>query len=110
MNAEQREGRSAMRDWNRLEFEWDEEKAAANLRKHKIDFRDAALVFNDENHIEYYDEANSVFEDRYNVIGMVDDILFVVYTERGEKIRIISARLATPMERRAYYDRNLFYH
>ena len=99
-----------MRDWNKLEFEWDEDKAAANLRKHKIDFRDAALVFDDENYLEYYDEANSIFEDRYNVIGMVDDILFVIYTERREKIRIISARLATPMERRAYHDRNVFYY
>lgn len=89
-------------------FEWDEEKAAANLRKHRIDFRDAALVFEDENYIEYYDRGSSVFEDRYNVIGKVDDILFVVYTGRGERIRIISARLATPRERRAYHDRNLF--
>ena len=93
-----------------MQFEWDEEKAAANFRKHKIDFRDAALVFNDENYIEFYDAAHSVFEDRYNVIGMVHDILFVVYTERRERIRIISARLATPEERRVYNDCRLFHH
>lgn len=91
-------------------FEWDEEKAAANFRKRKIDFRDAALVFNDENYIELYDAAHSDYEDRYNVIGMVDDLLFVVYTERRERIRIISARLATSEERRFYDAYNLFHH
>ena len=88
-------------------FEWDEEKNAANIRKHGIEFGDAVLVFNDENYIEYYDDTHSIDEDRYNVIGMVNDILFVVYTERKQSIRIISARLATPKERRAYHDRHL---
>ena len=91
-----------------MRFEWDEEKAAANLRKHHVSFQNAALVFNDENYIEIYDAAHSGYEDRYNVIGMVDDILFVVYTERRESVRIISARLATREERRLYNDRNLF--
>ncbi len=88
-------------------FEWDEEKAAANLIKHGISFQDAILVFNDENYIEFYDAAHSVYEDRYNIIGMVEDVLFVVYTERRNRTRIISARIATPYERRLYYDRYL---
>ena len=74
----------------RLLFEWDEEKAAANLRKHKVDFDDAMLVFEDDFRIEYYDAAHSDEEDRYNTIGMARNVLFVVYTERREYIRIIS--------------------
>ena len=88
-------------------FEWDEEKAAANLIKHGVSFQDAVLVFNDEYYIEYYDKAHSIDEDRYNVIGKVDEVLFVVYTERRNRIRIISARIATPYERGLYYDRHL---
>ena len=93
-----------------MQFEWDEDKAALNLKKHGISFQDAALVFNDENRIEMYDAAHSVYEDRYNTIGRVDEVLFVVYTERRALTRIISARIATPRERRMYYDRKLFHH
>ncbi len=93
-----------------MQFEWDEEKAAANLKKHGIDFRDAALVFNDPYRIELYDAAHSFEEDRYNTIGMVEDVLFVVYTERDVNIRIISARIATRQERRLYHGRDLFDH
>ena len=93
-------------DRSELEFEWDDEKNTANVKKHGIDFEDAILVFNDENYIEFYDPAHSEEEDRYNIIGLVEDVLFVVYTERKQRIRIISARLATAMERRMYYDRN----
>lgn len=87
-----------------LQFEWDEEKAAANLKKHGVDFFQAARVFDDGNRIEYYDTAHSDEEDRYNTIGMADGILFVVYTERRETIRIISARHANRRERRLYHD------
>ena len=86
-------------------FEWDEEKNRLNFKKHKIRFETARLVFNDENRIEIYDEAHSLYEDRYATIGMVDDVLFVVYTDRKDVIRIISARLATRRERNYYYDR-----
>ena len=89
---------------NEFEFEWDSVKEAANIKKHGIDFDTATLVFEDESRIEEYDKAHSDREDRYNVIGMVDDILFVVYTERGDKVRIISARLATKPERKRYHD------
>ena len=88
-------------------FEWDEEKAAVNLKKHGVDFRDAVRVFLDPFRIEFYDAAHSIDEDRYNTIGKVREVLFVVYTERGPKARIISARKATPTERRIYDDRNL---
>ncbi len=93
-----------------MQFEWDEEKAALNLQKHGISFEDAALVFNDEYRIEYYDAVHSADEDRYNTIGKVGEILFVVYTERKAFTRIISARIATPAERRMYYDRKVFYY
>ena len=85
-------------------YEWDSEKEAANIKKHGIDFDTAILVFEDDSRIEWYDEAHSDGEDRYNTIGMVHDVLFVVYTERGERTRIISARLATKTERKRYHD------
>ena len=94
-----------MQKWNELEFEWDEEKARKNFEKHGVYFQTARRVFWDENRIEIYDEAHSAGEDRYNVIGMVNKVLFVVYTERGERIRIISAREATAEEKEVYYDR-----
>ena len=88
-------------------FEWDDEKAAFNLKKHGVSFETAVLVFYDENRIEMYDVEHSMDEDRYNTIGMVDDILFVVYTERRDRLRIISARPANKKERSMYYDRYL---
>ena len=93
-----------------MQFEWDEDKAALNLKKHGVRFETAALVFNDENRIELYDLEHSIFEDRYDTIGMVGEILFVVYTERKSVTRIISARIATPAERRMYYDRKVFHY
>ena len=65
-----------------VQFEWDADKAALNLKKHGVRFETAALVFNDENRIELFDSAHSLFEERYNTIGKVDEVLFVVYTER----------------------------
>ncbi|MCX4328676.1 MAG: BrnT family toxin, partial [Lachnospiraceae bacterium] len=82
-----------------LQFEWDEEKANANIKKHGIPFETAAKVFLDENRIEIYDKEHSIKEDRYITIGMANDVLFVVYTERYPKTRLISARLATAKER-----------
>lgn len=86
-----------------LKFEWDEEKNRINKKKHGIDFNIAIHVFDDENRIEIYDYEHSIDEDRYNTIGLVHEILFVVYTERKDSLRIISARLATSAERRLYY-------
>lgn len=92
-----------------LNFEWDEDKNQLNLKKHGIDFEIAMLVFNDLQRIEIYDMEHSINEDRYNTIGMVNDILFVVYTERKENIRLISARLATKTERSIYYDTDSYF-
>ena len=90
-------------------FEWDEEKNLLNQRKHGISFETAAYVFVDESYIEMYDFEHSISEDRYIAIGRVGDVLFVVFTERKEKIRLISARLATEAERRLYYDQDIQY-
>ena len=94
-----------MRKWNELDFEWDEEKARLNYVKHGVHFETAAHVFEDDNLLEYYDGYHSDGEERYQVIGRVNQILFVVYTERKERIRLISARKATKSERRIYLDR-----
>lgn len=67
------------------------------------------LVFNDLQRIEIYDMEHSINEDRYNTIGMVNDILFVVYTERKENIRLISAILATKTKRSIYYDTDSYF-
>ncbi len=88
-------------------FEWDEGKNQINIEKHKISFETAAHVFDDPMYIEMYDFEHSTDEDRYIAIGMVGKVLFVVFTERREKIRLISARLATEKERRLYYDQDI---
>ncbi len=87
-----------------LRFEWDTEKEQANIRKHGISFTTAALVFHDPKRLEYYDEKHSDTEDRYATIGMVGDVLTVIYTERTTNIRIISARPATANEKRRYWN------
>lgn len=90
-----------------MQFEWDDEKEKINIVKHGIDFTTAARVFKDENRLELYDEAHSDTEDRYITIGMIDGVAYivmVVYTEREEAIRMISARKATNQEGRMYYD------
>ena len=90
-------------------FEWDENKNRINKQKHKIDFKTAVKVFEDENRKEYYDIEHSINEDRYKVYGKVNDVLLVIYTEREKKTRIISARKATPTERRKYYGNGNIY-
>lgn len=83
--------------------EWDDRKAEINKRKHKVSFETAAEVFLDEHKIDDYDEFHSDDEERIKVIGKVDSILVVIYTERGEKYRLISARRATKREEAKYY-------
>jgi len=83
--------------------EWDDNKNQTNIKKHGISFETAALVFADEDRIEYYDKLHSIDEDRYIVLGCVQGILYVVYTMREEVVRLISARMATPTERKIYY-------
>lgn len=75
------------------------------MKKHGISFDEAGLVFQDASLLEYYDRIHSIDEKRMVAIGMVKDILSVVYTERHEStIRIISARAASKKERAMYYE------
>ena len=83
-------------------FEWDPEKDKINKKIHGISFSTAKFVFNDIERWERYDFSHSKGEDRWQTIGLVDNVLFVVYTEQGEAIRIISARKADENERRVY--------
>ena len=83
--------------------EWDDNKNRSNIKKHGISFETAALVFADEERIEYYDKLHSQDEDRYVVLGCVQGVLYVVYTMRGEAARLISARMANATERKIYY-------
>ena len=85
-------------------FEWDSEKAKINKKKHGISFETAARVFLDENSYDDYDELHSDFEDRIKIVGRVGKILAVIYTERGDRNRIISARQADKDEEADYYE------
>jgi len=93
-----------------LTFEWDEEKAKQNIKKHKVSFEEASTVFADPLSLTILDPLHSEKEDRFVTMGMSikGRLLVVVHTERGDAIRIISARFATPRERRAY-ERGDFY-
>jgi uncharacterized DUF497 family protein len=86
------------------QFEWDDAKAEANRRKHRVDFTEAATVFDDPFVKIEPDPLHSEGEARSNATGLSAEIrvLLVVYTERRERIRIISARKATQQERREY--------
>lgn len=88
-------------------FEWDEIKNENNIKKHDgISFKIAARVFLDSKRIEKYDEHHSTLEEqRWNAIGLVEDVLFVVFTERkNDIIRLISARKANQEEINEYYS------
>lgn len=95
-----------------MRFEWDSNKERINIKKHKIDFETAAHVFDDENRLEIFDELHSECEDRYITIGTINNIavvVMVVYAERTNVIRIISARKATKQEMEVYYDNSKGY-
>ena len=87
-----------------MEFEWDANKAAANLRKHKVSFNEAATVFGDFLSATAADPAHSDSEHRYITVGLssLGRLLMVAHAERGDRIRIISARILTAGEKRAY--------
>lgn len=89
-----------------MEFEWDEEKAAANLAKHGVSFEQARTVFDDPLYVDFYDPDHSSEEHRYIIIGESRDrrLLLVSYTERGDVTRLISAREVTRSEREAYEE------
>jgi len=89
-------------------FEWDPEKDKKNQKIHGITFSTAKFVFNDAERWERFDSSHSENEDRWQTIGLVDKVLFVVYTEQGETTRIISARIADENERKVYNgERNI---
>jgi uncharacterized DUF497 family protein len=83
-------------------FEWDPAKAAGNLQKHGVSFETARKAFSDWNAVERFDDDPD--ESRFVLLAMVDaDVVAVVYTERRNTIRIISARKATRHERKVYF-------
>lgn len=88
-----------------MNLEWDEGKNEINKQKHHVSFETASYVFADPFRLERLDrsENNNREEDSYQTLGMVGDVLFVVYTERNDSYRLISARLADVRERRIYY-------
>jgi uncharacterized DUF497 family protein len=87
-----------------LQFTWDSRKAAANLRKHGVGFPEAATAFADPHSITIADPDHSVGEERFVLIGQSDRrrVVVVAHVERGDLIRIISARLASRRERNIY--------
>jgi uncharacterized DUF497 family protein len=89
-----------------MEFEWDAKKAKANLRKHRISFREATTALRDPLAKTAHDPDHSEEEDRYVTFGMSTQgrLVVVAHTERGDKIRVISARLATQSERSIYEE------
>jgi uncharacterized protein len=90
-----------------IEFQWDREKARANLYKHGVSFEEAATIFADSFSLTIHDLAHSNGACRYVTIGLSlqGRTLVVVHTERGHKIRIISARKATARERKFHEEK-----
>ena len=89
-----------------MQFEWDSTKAAENLAKHGVSFEEAATVFRDTLSQTGQDPDHSVGEERFVIFGLATSgrLLAVAHTERGDTIRIISARPATPGERTIYEE------
>jgi len=85
-------------------IEWDDNKNELNKQLRDLAFEDAQYVFTDPERLERFDrsEENTSGEERWQTLGMAGKVLFVVYTERGENKRIISARPANKSERRSY--------
>ena len=89
-----------------MRFEWDADKASANLTKHGVSFDEAMEVFYDPNALEDYDARHSTSETRFSLIGLSSRrLLFVVYAEYDNQVRIISARKASKPERELYEGR-----
>ena len=89
-------------------FEWDEQKARSNERKHGVSFEEAQSVFDDNHNLSGIDHEHSVTELRFMIVGMSDRgrLLAVWITYRDPFIRIIGARRATPKERNSYEEKN----
>ena len=87
-------------------FEWDPKKADSNARKHGVTFDEASTVFGDPLALLMPDPDHSFHEERYLVLGMsnLQELLIVAFAERPPRTRLISARRATPAERRRYEE------
>jgi uncharacterized protein len=91
-----------------VNFEWDPRKATQNRRKHGVSFHEAATVYADPLAVTYHDPDHSVSEQRFITVGVssAGRLLVVAHADRGQNIRIISARKATPRERKQYEQEN----
>jgi uncharacterized protein len=89
-----------------MRFDWDENKAVSNRSKHGVSFEEAKTVFDDPLYVDFYDPAHSEEEDRYLILGESSQrrLLIASYTERGNLIRLISAREVTRTERKVYEE------
>jgi uncharacterized DUF497 family protein len=90
----------------KLQFQWDENKAAENFKKHGISFQEAESVFYDEKAVEFYDDQHSAWEDRFLLLGLSANLRLLLvcrcFKENDSIIRIISARKATRNEAKFY--------
>ncbi len=91
-----------------LTFEWDKRKEATNIRKHGVSFHEASTVFLDSLSMTFYDPDHAEDEDRYITLGMAKNgrLIFVSHADRGDRVRIISAREASKRERNGYERRS----
>ena len=91
-----------------MEFDWDDAKADSNERKHGVSFTEATTVFGDVLSVTGYDPRHADVEDRFITMSTSVEgrLILVAHTDRGDSIRIISARKATSRERKAYEDGN----
>jgi hypothetical protein len=89
-----------------MEFEWDPKKATTNVQKHDVTFQEAATVFGDPLAITFEDPDHSTDENRYITFGLSlqKQLIVVSHTERGDRTRIISARLMDRKERKIYEE------
>lgn len=89
-----------------IRFEWDSAKAIANRLKHNVDFDEACSVFGDPRSLTETDKEHSFSEERFQTVGRsrTGRLLVVVHTDRGSRIRIISARRATRREQSTYEE------
>lgn len=92
-------------DWL-MAFTWNDKKAARNLVEHGVSFDEAKTVFDDPLYVDFYDPDHSYDEHRFIIMGQSQQgrLLLILYTERGDTIRLISARELTPAERRKYEE------
>ncbi len=89
-----------------MTFEWDEEKAEANVAKHGVSFEEAKTIFDDPLYVDFYDPDHSQDEHRYIMIGLSNQgrLLIASYAGRNDTIRMITARQVTRSEREAYEE------